>query len=78
MASRKGNAKVTPALFSTALREICFFVINIGFLRLRLQARSMTARISLFFDLDHFEATSAACLRKESLLTIPKTMEDNL
>ena len=28
MASRNGNPKVTPAPFSTALREICFFVMN--------------------------------------------------
>src|SRR5262249_9524838 len=31
IASRNGNPKATPAPFSTALREICFFVMNIGF-----------------------------------------------
>src|SRR5262245_48631191 len=28
MASRNGKAKLTPAPFSTVLREICFFVMN--------------------------------------------------
>ena len=31
MASRNGNAKATPAPFSTVLREICFFVMNMSF-----------------------------------------------
>jgi hypothetical protein len=53
MASRNGNPKVTPTPLSTALREICFFVMNIYL-------------------------ASGACLRNASLLTIPKTIEDNL
>ena len=30
MASRNGSANVTPAPFSTVLREICFLKMNMG------------------------------------------------
>ena len=60
MASRNGNPKVTPAPFSTALREICFLVMNM--------LSPTYVRIP----------ASGPCLRNASLLTIPKTIDDNL
>ena len=76
MESRKGNPKATPAPFSTALRETRFFVMNMG-LSLSAYFSPRITRIGNRIVPYHF-ADSGACLRNESLLTIPSTIADNL